>query len=282
MTRGKKTCKILKEIRTQIAKKNDIEYVTSECEFQGECKGTCPKCEAEVRYLENELRKRQQLGKVVTIAGISLGVAGTFAACSNSAQQSDEKNSQVEDTVKVAQHSSVSINTDSITLVPPPDLVTISDYTTVGVVVPECVPVDVVTSETGKMPFDESLGFIAGSPRDIKVDSVEFPKPPVIERFPAIKAEFPGGMRALMKYLNENINYPIDNSIEGVSGTVIVEFVVKTDSTVDNVTVKRGLHPSLDNEAIRVVKSMPKWKPATTENGVAISSYFLLPIQFKN
>jgi len=80
MTCGKKTCKILKEIRQQIAEKNDIEYITSECHFQGECKGTCPKCEAELRYLENELHKRQQLGKVVTIAGIALGVVGAAAA----------------------------------------------------------------------------------------------------------------------------------------------------------------------------------------------------------
>ncbi|MCL2329128.1 MAG: carboxypeptidase-like regulatory domain-containing protein [Bacteroidetes bacterium] len=80
MTKGKQTCKILKQIRTQIAAKNDIEYITSECNFKGECAGTCPKCEEEVRYLENELRRRQQLGKVVTIAGISLGVVGTCAA----------------------------------------------------------------------------------------------------------------------------------------------------------------------------------------------------------
>ena len=57
MTRGKQTCKILKEIRQQIADRNDIEYITSECHFQGECKGTCPKCEAELQYLENELSK---------------------------------------------------------------------------------------------------------------------------------------------------------------------------------------------------------------------------------
>ncbi|MDR1761402.1 MAG: hypothetical protein LBR55_03025 [Bacteroidales bacterium] len=80
MTRGKQTCKILKQIRTQIAAKNDIKYITMECGFQGECKGTCPKCEEEVRYLEQELRKRRQLGKIVTIAGISLGVVGTCAA----------------------------------------------------------------------------------------------------------------------------------------------------------------------------------------------------------
>ena len=87
MTRGKKVCKILKEIRQQIADKNDIEYVTSECHFQGECQGTCPKCEAEVRYLENELNRRKQLGKAVAIAGISLGLAGIFSSC-NTLQQS--------------------------------------------------------------------------------------------------------------------------------------------------------------------------------------------------
>jgi hypothetical protein len=87
MTRGKKTCKILKEIRQQIAEKNDIEYITSECHFQGECQGTCPKCEAELKYLENELQKRRQLGKTAAIAGIatiSLGMAvsmTTFSAC---------------------------------------------------------------------------------------------------------------------------------------------------------------------------------------------------------
>ena len=84
MTRGKKTCKILKEIRQQIADNNNIEYITSECHFQVECKGTCPKCESEVRYLENELNKRRQLGKAVAIAGISLGVVGSFSACNDS------------------------------------------------------------------------------------------------------------------------------------------------------------------------------------------------------
>ena len=52
MAKGKKTCKILKEIRRQIAEANDIEYVVEECQYKGDCLGTCPKCEAEVRYLE--------------------------------------------------------------------------------------------------------------------------------------------------------------------------------------------------------------------------------------
>ena len=54
MAKGKQTCKILKEIRKQIAMENDIEFVTSECTHKGDCAGTCPKCEAEVRYLERE------------------------------------------------------------------------------------------------------------------------------------------------------------------------------------------------------------------------------------
>ena len=76
MARGKQTCKILKEIRKQIAAENDIEFVTSECTHKGDCRGTCPKCEAEVRYLERELEKRQRLGKAAVVAGLSVGLLG--------------------------------------------------------------------------------------------------------------------------------------------------------------------------------------------------------------
>lgn len=71
MVRGKQTCKILKEIRRQIAEANDIEFATSECRYKGDCLGTCPKCEAEVRYLEQQLRARSLAGKAIALAGIS-------------------------------------------------------------------------------------------------------------------------------------------------------------------------------------------------------------------
>ena len=80
--RGKEKCKALKEIRKQIAEKNDIEYVVSECTFQGECKGTCPKCEAELRYLERELAVKQGVGKAVAVVGISASVCTSLTACS--------------------------------------------------------------------------------------------------------------------------------------------------------------------------------------------------------
>lgn len=81
MERGKQTCKILKEIRKQIAAENDIELITSECTHKGDCAGTCPKCEAEVRYLERELEKRQRLGKVAVFAGMSLGTLFAATGC---------------------------------------------------------------------------------------------------------------------------------------------------------------------------------------------------------
>lgn len=83
---GKKKCKILKEIRQKIADENDIPFVTQECTFQGECKGTCPKCESELRYLEDQLAKRQRLGKTVTVAALAASLMTSLTACPASAE----------------------------------------------------------------------------------------------------------------------------------------------------------------------------------------------------
>lgn len=73
---GKETCKALKEIRRKIAEENDINLVIEECTYQGDCKGTCPRCEEELQYLERELEKRRKLGKAVAIVGITAVAAG--------------------------------------------------------------------------------------------------------------------------------------------------------------------------------------------------------------
>ena len=72
MYRGKSTCKVLKEVRRKVAQANDIPLEERECTHKGDCAGTCPYCEAEVRYLERELAKRKSLGKAVAVAGIAL------------------------------------------------------------------------------------------------------------------------------------------------------------------------------------------------------------------
>ena len=91
MARGKQTCKILKEIRRQIAEANGIEFATSECRYKGDCLGTCPKCEAEVRYLEQQLRSRQRMGKAVAIAGISAASLAMLMPISTEAQMQQER-----------------------------------------------------------------------------------------------------------------------------------------------------------------------------------------------
>ena len=78
---GKEKCRILKEIRAEIARQNDIEWVTSECKHKGNCKGTCPKCEAEVRELEAALARREALGKKVAVVGISAAISLAVTGC---------------------------------------------------------------------------------------------------------------------------------------------------------------------------------------------------------
>ena len=79
MYKGKSTCRELKRIRKMIAEQNNIPLEDSECHYEGDCAGTCPKCDAELRFLENALRKSKQLGKVVTLSGAALA----FSACGN-------------------------------------------------------------------------------------------------------------------------------------------------------------------------------------------------------
>ena len=90
MARGKQTCKILKEIRRQIAEANGIELATSECRYKGDCLGTCPKCESEVRYLEQQLRARSLAGKAVALAGISAASIAMLMPMTSEAQNVQE------------------------------------------------------------------------------------------------------------------------------------------------------------------------------------------------
>ena len=78
---GKKKCKLLREIRQRIADENDIPFITEECRYRGDCRGTCPKCEAELRDLEQQLEKRRALGKRVTVSALALGMAASVAGC---------------------------------------------------------------------------------------------------------------------------------------------------------------------------------------------------------
>ena len=82
MKQGKHICETLKTIRRDIASANEIDYQPTECTHEGDCAGTCPKCESETRWLERQLRLRQALGKAVTIAGLSVALSA-MSSCNS-------------------------------------------------------------------------------------------------------------------------------------------------------------------------------------------------------
>ena len=204
--RGKNTCRILKEIRCQIAEQNDIEMVVSECTYQGDCLGTCPKCEDEVRYLERELEKRQRLGKAAVISGIALTTMLGLPSCGSNAHTTQQESTQVETTMEE----------DS-----------------------------------------ELLGYV----------KADYP-------------EFPGGMEQLQSFINENLQYPPEAIDAGIEGRVFVNFVVEEDGSITNVKVMRGLVYGCDEEAVRVVSSMPKWTPGKML-GKPVRVSYNLPVKFE-
>jgi periplasmic protein TonB len=92
-------------------------------------------------------------------------------------------------------------------------------------------------------------------------------------------AEFPGGTTELMKWLSNNVKYPSYAREAGIHGRVVLKFIVEKDGSISQVKTLKGVHELLDNEAVRVTKSMPTWK-AGRQGGRAVRCYFTLPINF--
>ena len=95
-----------------------------------------------------------------------------------------------------------------------------------------------------------------------------------------VMPQYPGGQIAMLKYIMENIKYPEQAMKEGIQGRVTVSFIVEKDGRVSNVRLLRSVQSALDKEAIRVVKSMPKWTPGK-QNGKPVRVRFNLPVMFK-
>ena len=120
------------------------------------------------------------------------------------------------------------------------------------------------------------------------VEEIATPEPPkqqeaeqnkvfdVVEQQPS----YPGGMGALNQWLASNIKYPVMAAENGIEGRVVVQFVVERDGSVSGVHVVRGVDPSLDKEATRVVSQMPKWIPGK-QNGSAVRVKYTVPVTFR-
>jgi TonB family protein len=283
MKRGKRTCEILKDVRRKIAQENDIPLVERECTHEGDCRGTCPYCESEVRYLERELSKRRALGKAVTVAGIAVSTM-MMGACHSPKTPATPAGSEPEPTP---------VNTLSQAVEPSPESS------------PEPAGEPANTPTSGKRlasaPKEEILRIVEnglcvstdvpvwGDDYEGEIVEVgeiddEYPsweppgEPPfrVVEEYP----EFPGGADSLQAFLAREIQYPPVAKNNGITGTVLVEFVVEKDGQVTNAKVKVPLFPECDKEAVRAVMSMPKWKPGKNM-GKPVRNFYQVPVTFQ-
>lgn len=203
--KGKQVCSYLKSVRREVAAANGIDLEIPDCTFEGECPGTCPRCEAEVRQLEQALSQRQSLSQKVAIVGVAMGLALSGMSVA----------------------SAQNVN-----------------------------PQDTIDDEVMWVGMEEPL-----------------------QPLSQVRAEFPGGTDALRAFLAENCHYPKEAQENNLQGVVLLEFVVEEDGTITAITVLRSVCEALDEEAIRVVKAMPKWMPAVN-NGLPHRSFFQLPITF--
>lgn len=123
---------------------------------------------------------------------------------------------------------------------------------------------------------DEEKGMDIAELKDAVQDDSSEQTFTMVEQMP----QFPGGEEELMTFIKKNLRYPAIASENGIEGRVTIRFVVSKTGEVTNIEVLRGLDPSCDKEAIRVVKAMPKWIPGK-QNGKTVQVYFTLPITFK-
>ena len=248
MARGKQTCKMLKEIRRQIAEANGIEFATSECRYKGDCLGTCPKCEAEVRFLEQQLRARSLAGKAVALAGISAGMI-LMSGCSGTSTKNQTNDDLLGEFIES----------------------------------PEMIE-EVEDTDEGEMPaIEDTVVLKKGEINDTElvvvgeiIDPEQEDK--VYEAIVDVRPTFPGGDEKLMEWISQHIVYP--PGCYDIQGRVIIRFMIKADGSVGEAEIIHGVYPELDKEALRVVKSLPKFNPATL-NGKAVEYWFTLPITFK-
>ena len=113
-------------------------------------------------------------------------------------------------------------------------------------------------------------------------DDIDDPEPvtEIVDETVDQMASYPGGIPALMDFLNENIKYPEQSEREGIEGRVVAGFIVERDGSVSNIEILKSVHPLLDAEVVRVMSLMPNWIPGR-QNGQPVRVKYSLPITFR-
>ncbi len=375
MYKGKHTCETLKAIRKQIADANDIPYEPRQCTHQGDCLGTCPVCEFEVRYIEDQLNIRKMAGKAVKIIGLASMVS--LAACTSShrvdnhpsyeegdiyiddselgvpppppftetpsvsqviyseGEDSDDEGTYaefpggdgamfdfLEKNIKYSKSTrDLAIveffverdgSTSNIKIRASVDSTVDKEIIRVIKMMPKWTPAtynggDARAKITLNISLNPKINSNCNSVNskketlvlsnveqgDISIKKDTTLMPPIIdiedvegdiyipyEPLSETKAKFIGGDKAMTNYLTKKLVYPRAAQEEGIEGTVIVKFVVNKDGSIIDIEVVQSVHPILDKEAVRIIRTMHHWIPAKMGDR-PIRTKQILPIKFK-
>lgn len=256
MKPGKKICETLKAIRSEIANANEIDYTPTPCNHKGDCAGTCPVCESETRWLERQLRVRHALGKAVTIAGVSVALTVAASAATPSSLGIEKKKT------KHRQPTNQEVQTDGYVQVSKQKLVSNENDTTIN-------------DEDNRVAV-----------RTMGIVPMFHPHPDSIYTNVDVEAEFPDGDDALDQLIRKQLVIPdsILAPIKEVGGTIkarcIVKALIEIDGTVSDAVIEKTTTAAIfDEEALRVVKNLPKFYPARIIN-TPVRSWKLIPVEF--
>lgn len=247
---GKDKCSYLKAIRREIAAANGIDLEISECTFDGECSGTCPRCEGEVRQLERAISQRRKLSQKVAILGVAAGLS--LAGMSPAVAQTE-----------------TDPRCDS----------------TQSVILGFAEPVRKMPGYVS-IRYNKYIGFDTGPTSTVfdyaekdPVRRIGNAEKPDLSKYDVKAPVFPGGEVEMKRFIRENFIAPEADYELVADGDIIVEFRVNTKGKVGGVKVKGNADPAVKNALRKVFRSMPLWTPATV-NGEVVSGYVQVPITF--
>lgn len=133
-------------------------------------------------------------------------------------------------------------------------------------------------------PSESSVTVVSGKKKEVQQKKITVTKDSIPEEtiFEVVEEmpEFPGGVNALMQYINKNIRYPIEAHEKNEEGRVVADFIVRKDGSISNIKIARSVSPSLDKETERIIENMPKWKPGK-QRGKFVNVHFTVPVAFR-
>ena len=260
---GKNICHALKTIRKQVAETNGIDYTPAPCHYDGECNGTCPCCEAEVQYIESQLGRLRLSGKAVKVAGLALGItmatgcnspSGTPPSATDKSAAANE-NSPASQSNPHARRYYVHRNLGRAVKknVAQVDTTAVYMADSTGYALPE-------VSVTGK-PAQKISCIAGGIPcvqRIVRNRNHVYQNPDVVPRYKK-------GDEAMRQFIEDHIR--VTPRMTAASGQALVKVacVVERNGRLSAMRVIQSADSLYDAEAMRVLKQMPRWKPARVE-----------------